>query len=436
MTIIYRIIEWAACFVELYIFYSIYGDVFGNMQVHNQKKTNILLAVIGMILVRLCNHVAAFSYLTIMVIIFYTSVSSYGVYKKNYLLNFSVSSFYILCLSCFDFLIFTFLSNLFNGYSTFIELVTQESFLRTIVIFSIKVLWILSYVMIRRKLQVFSKMHNHFKMLFIMTGVGYASFVYLVNQTFKAFGNETTNLWFVFIVVFALVLVIVMLSNEIKTERMKSNLAELRYELMEEKYDLVSDIYKKNAKLYHDLNKHMNILYQLLETEKIVSAKEYIEEISSLITKLTKTNWTGIDVIDAIINSEWDKMKDYGITADLNVEFPQGTNLLPTDMCTILANILDNAIEATQKLEYPERISLTMRVINQLLIVKVENKCVDDKINFVHFPKTTKQNKELHGWGLPCVDETVQKYHGKMICAKENGKFVVTIMMPFELTDC
>lgn len=223
-----------------------------------------------------------------------------------------------------------------------------------------------------------------------------------------------------------------MLSGEIEKERMKLNISELSNELLEEKYSLVSDIYSKNAKLYHDLNKHLNVLYQLLENGKTESAKNYIEKISEPMKLLSEKIWTGVDIIDIIINSELDKMSSYRIKADINVEFPQKTNLLPNDMCTILANLLDNSIEAVRKLENPETISFTMRIVNQLLLIKVENQCTDQGTAFSHFPETTKKNKNLHGWGMLSVEEIVKKYNGKMQWKQENGKFEVMIMMVFE----
>jgi hypothetical protein len=430
MKIIYTLVEWAACFVELFVLYNIYKDVFG--ETSKKSKMGILFSIFGMVLVRVCNYIADFSYFTIMILVLFTSITAVGVYHRNFLLCFSISSFYILCLSYFDFLIFIFLSNLFDGYGTFIELITEKGPLRTLVILSIKILWILLYGIVRKKILLLSKKQHSMKALVAMTGIGYVSFVYLVNQTFQSFGDQTSKAWFGFIVVFTLVLFVLLLSYEIKKEKIELNMAELKHELLEEKYDLMSDVYSKNAKLYHDLNKHLNVLYQLLETENIESAKEYIEEISRPITKLAKTSWTGVDIIDVIINTELDKMNEIGIMADVNVEFPHGTNLLSNDMCTILSNLLDNAIEATQKLEYSEKILFTMRGINQLLVIKVENKCPDETLDFRHFPKTTKANKELHGWGLPSVEETVKKYNGKMKCMKEKGSFIVTVMLPFE----
>lgn len=188
----------------------------------------------------------------------------------------------------------------------------------------------------------------------------------------------------------------------------------------------------ENAKLYHDLNNHLNTLYQLLEEKQGEAAKAYIKEISKPILKLSKTIWTGVDVVDVIINSKLEKMEQLGIEADINVEYPSECNITPNDMCTILSNLLDNAIEAAAETEQKGCVCLTVRRINYLLLIKVTNPCSEHIKSFEDIPKTTKANKNLHGWGLRSVRDTVEKYSGTLECGAQDGVFTVKIMMQWE----
>lgn len=128
-------------------------------------------------------------------------------------------------------------------------------------------------------------------------------------------------------------------------------------------------------------------------------------------------------------------MREMNISYEINVEFPQNTNILPHDMCTILANLLDNAIEAVGAMEELGTVELTIRRINHFLLIKVSNSCATQKEKFVNYPSTTKENKELHGWGLPSVKDAVDKYNGTLKCTNENNLFNVTIMIFFEKKD-
>ena len=180
------------------------------------------------------------------------------------------------------------------------------------------------------------------------------------------------------------------------------------------------------------MNNHLDVLYQLLDNESMDKAKEYIKEIGKPIKKLSKTVWTGEEVVDAVIKSKVEVMKEKNISFEINADFPENTNIAQHDMCTILANLMDNAIEATCKLEKNRRVSLVIRSINQFLILKISNTYLCSGGQFNSIPETTKENKQIHGWGLPSVKDTVEKYNGTMECIREENEFTVSVMMFWE----
>lgn len=168
-----------------------------------------------------------------------------------------------------------------------------------------------------------------------------------------------------------------------------------------------------------------------MQEEKVEEAQRYIKEIAEPILVLSKKQWTGTDVVDAVLNSKIQEMKELNIVPDINVEFPENSTILPNDLCTILSNLLDNAIEAVEKLENNRIIKLTMRRANFFLFVRVINPCVQNR-KFTAFPATTKENAALHGWGLRSVEDAVKRYAGTMECINDNYEFIVNIMLPFD----
>ena len=432
MIIIYESIELIASFIEIFVLYKIQYNLLHKQRGSQSEIVDILLALVGAVIIRIFNHVSSFSYFTMLFFVLYVSISAVFLYKTKYILLFSIASFYLLCLSGFDFLVLTCVSNFNGGYDTFVSLVSVMGISRMVVICTTKLLWILAYLLVKKYLYRFSLKKNYVYMILAVSGTGFLGFLYLVDQTFKAFELAMTGIWLVFLVLFALILFMTYFVIESKEEKMKLNFAEMRNQLLEENYKEINDIYMSNAKLYHDLNNHLNVLYQLLDKGNEDEAKKYIKEISKPILKLSQTIWTGVDVVDVIINSKIEKMKEKGIAFEINVEFPQNTNIMPHDICTILANLLDNAIEATSKLQKCRSISLTIRKINHFLMIKVSNSCIDNIDEFTQYPETTKENKELHGWGLPSVMETVEKYEGTLKCINQGNQFIVKIMMFFE----
>lgn len=210
----------------------------------------------------------------------------------------------------------------------------------------------------------------------------------------------------------------------------KVNMLEMQNQLLEINYKKINSIYTENAKLFHDFNNHLNILYQLVQNEKFNEAKSYIENISSPVKQLSGISWTGLDILDIIINSKLEQAKAMGIKFDINVEFPVNTQILSHDICTILSNLLDNAIEATSQCESEKTIILTIRKIHYFLFIKLTNPSTNATSNFALYPPTTKSNKNLHGFGLPNVYSVIEKYNGSLKCTNENSNFKVTILIP------
>lgn len=433
MTIIYESIELMASFIEIFILYKIHNILLYKQRGNQSEKVDILLALVGAAIIRLCNNVSSFSYFTMIFFVIYVSISAAFLYKTKYISLFSLASFYLLCLRGFDFLVLTCVSNFNGGYETFVSLISTMGVSRMVIICTTKLLWILAYLLLKKYLYRFSLKKNYVYTILIVSGTGFLGFIYLVEQTFKAFELVMTGIWFVFLVFFALILFMTYFVIESKEEKMKLNFAEMRNQLLEENYKAINEIYMSNAKLYHDLNNHLNVLYQLLDKGNEDEAKKYIKEISKPILKLSQTIWTGVDVVDVIINSKIEKMKEKGIAFEINAEFPQNTNIMPHDICTILANLMDNAIEATSKLQNCRSISLTIRIINHFLMIKVSNSCIENKEEFNQYPETTKENKELHGWGLPSVMDAVEKYNGTLKCVNQDNQFVVKIILFFEV---
>lgn len=434
MIILYEGIEFIASFIEIFVLYKIYNILLNKQRGNQSEKVDILLTMVGAGIVRLCNHVSAFSYVTMLIFVIYISVSAVFLYKTNYVSILSIVSFYVLCLSCFDLFVLTCVSSFYGGYETFVGLVFTMDFYRMIMISVIKLLWILAYLLLKKYIYRFSLKKNYAYIILAISGIGFLGYYYLTEQTFKAVDFKITGVWFFSLALLVLILFLVYFIIESKEEKMKLNFAETRNQLLEENYKAINDIYMSNAKLYHDLNNHLNVLYQLLDKGSEEEAKEYIKNISKPILKLSQVTWTGVDVIDVIINSKIEKMEEKGIEYDINVEFPPNTNIMPNDICTILANLLDNAIEAASKLQNSRSISLTIRKINHFLMIKVLNSCIENKNEFIQFPETTKEEKELHGWGLPSVMGTVEKYDGVLKCISQGNQFIVKVILFFEVS--
>lgn len=431
MTIIFGIVEFSASFVELYILYLIFVNIFKDQRKYGSVYIDIGLSIIGTIIVLFCNQLVLFSYLTIVIVGVYLSISTWILYDVNYITAFSIVSFYLLFMNSFDFFILTLISNFCHGSETVIQIISAMSWFRVIVISVIKILWLLLYIFVRKYMEKLSLSIKGTYFILLTSICGFMGFIYLADRVVKVFDSTIPLVWFMIICVLAMIIFIIYYTVMRKEEKIENSILEMRNSMLSEKYNSLNEIYMSNSKLFHDLNNHLNVLYQLLEEENVLGAKEYIQQIGEPILKLSKVAWTGVSVVDVVLNSKIQKMKELGIDANVNVEIPQNANIYANDLCTVLSNLLDNAIEAVEKLENNKKITIIIRRINFFLFIRVVNPCIDLK-KFKTFPTTKKENNVMHGWGLQSVNDVVSKYDGTIECINDNGEFMVDVMLMFD----
>lgn len=431
MRLIYEIVELVACFIEIYVLYLIYQQVLHGYRRISSRFPEIILSLVGVVVVRMCNQISVFTYFLTLFFVLYISFSSLLLYKIRYIVLVSIASFYFLCMVSFDFFIVSVLSALGGGTETFNELVSTPGWLRITMIVGIKICWIITFALLKEYLWRFSEIAVRGKQVFVISICGFLGLVFLAEQTFQSFNYKLTGAWFLLLIVCILLMFVFYFLATTREKKMKLDFAEERNKMLEKNYDSISDLYASNAKLYHDLNNHLNVLYQLLENGNSDEAKMYINEISKPISALEKITWTGMDVVDVVINSKLQAMNEKGIRADINVEFPANTGILSNDMCTILANILDNAIEAAENVEGERFISLIIRRINHFIMIKVTNPYQGTRSKFGDSLATTKKDKNMHGWGFASVRSTVEKYNGTFEYDMEENLFIVNIILCF-----
>ena len=96
------------------------------------------------------------------------------------------------------------------------------------------------------------------------------------------------------------------------------------------------------------------------------------------------------------------------------------------DLCVLVGNLLDNAIEACQKIDKQKRIQVSFKQEGNFLNVIIKNTYIDEKNNDL---LTTKDNKLNHGYGIKSVRSIVEKYEGTFKIIKNNGYFIVSVLL-------
>lgn len=181
----------------------------------------------------------------------------------------------------------------------------------------------------------------------------------------------------------------------------------------------------------HDYKNHMLVVTALLNAGKNDEAAEYLEtiKISSGVQKRQIS--TGNFVADAMLNNKNALAEELGIKMTFTGTIPE-KGIASSDLCTVLGNLVDNAIESTKRFKGEKyiRIESTSRELFLVLsIINPVNEPVVIKNNRI---KTTKSDSKNHGIGLKNVGKIAEKYGGKFRISCNEHEFVADISIKLQ----
>lgn len=180
---------------------------------------------------------------------------------------------------------------------------------------------------------------------------------------------------------------------------------------------------------YHDMKHQINMIR--MESDP-VKKEEYLEEMERGIKMYEAQNKTGNSVLDTILTNK----SIYCVQNGINFTCVADGTLLKfidvMDICSIFGNVLDNAIESVEKLDDIDLrlIRLAVFTQNDFLMIRVENYCVSEPIMDEGLPITTKEDKQLHGYGIKSIRLAVEKYNGSLTIHSQNQWFTIRILIP------
>jgi len=177
---------------------------------------------------------------------------------------------------------------------------------------------------------------------------------------------------------------------------------------------------EKVREIYHDLKNHLLFMQDNELTQKIVKK---IENYESYID-------TGNEFLDIILSEKIEDARHKDIKIECKVDFRSGDFIQPLDISTIFGNLLDNAIEAAEKIEEEERyIFVNAGQKEKLLLIVIRNSMsgIYDK-----HTKSSKTNNSFHGYGLTNVKKAVRKYNGECSIQSEDREFIVSVLLPVQ----
>ena len=206
-------------------------------------------------------------------------------------------------------------------------------------------------------------------------------------------------------------------------------IAEYQNDLITKHCDEVQNIYRTMRGWRHDYHNHIQTLLALSGDE--VKSREYLLNLNDDLTKVDTVLKTGNVMIDAILNSKLSLINSKNIKVNAKAVVPPELKLSEIDLCVIIGNLLDNAMEAClRQSENEERfIRVFIGVLKNQLYISVSNS-VGGKVKKSGKNYISSKNSETHGFGLMRVDRIAAKYNGYVNRQNEEGVFATEVMLP------
>ena len=248
----------------------------------------------------------------------------------------------------------------------------------------------------------------------------------LSNTQVQGFANKLFTIISIFLLIFIITALVFNCISKAYLENVSS--------ILERQVNAQVDYYKKVERLNteirnfrHDYKNHMICVQGLLDGQEYDEARKYIHGITFRKTILSKEFASGNVIANAILSDKYEQAEKIGV----EIQF-QGIvfeNIPAADLCTILANALDNAIEACEKImgDEPKIISVKCSYVKHIQFIWISNPVAEDVKITNNAVETYKADKNIHGIGLYNIRRTVAKYEGEFEISCKDKLFVMDI---------
>ena len=319
-----------------------------------------------------------------------------------------------------------------GGYLFFLYFTEQDALENTIfstLFYSIAVIfWIVFYRLFHKNL---TEIRNTFttRAWYMISIICAASFVGIFTCVY--FSPDTT--WYIWPCTFACIITNVgsirlaaYLADGIHADLERKNL-----QLQKNYYEELEQNQKQIRKFRHDMNNHLSVVGYLLQKGELQKARDYFDKIS-VYMQTANRKFCENSVVNAVLNAKYNLMTDAKIDGFFHISIDKLLFIDDVSLCTLFANTLDNAIEACQKIEAPDRRKLELKCrytengyFSLELINSKINEIVVQKNQYI----SDKEDKSAHGIGISSIRDIVEKYEGTLDISYDDTSFKVVILI-------
>ncbi|GFP76529.1 sensor histidine kinase [Clostridium fungisolvens] len=192
-----------------------------------------------------------------------------------------------------------------------------------------------------------------------------------------------------------------------------------------------SSIIKNIRKEKHEIKNNYFYIQSLVKNRKYEQLEHYLDTELAYRFNAMEEFQTGNKLFDFLLTQKVSEAREHKINVMTNVLLPSDLPIKDDDICALLLNLVDNAIDASKNEEQGD-IHISISVIKNYLQIQIKNKSSIDVLKINKQLKTTKKNKENHGLGLQIIRSIVHKYNGIFKTSMKSNYFVVLVMLQLQ----
>ena len=235
------------------------------------------------------------------------------------------------------------------------------------------------------------------------------------------------------LVALATVCLSVLLTILILKNKYDKRLSDFQDSVLKKQREEVQNIYQTMRAWRHDYHNHMQAIKALLSMGKKEELSEYLDNLEKDLDSIDIAIRTGNVGLDAILSSKVSIARKNNIEVNCTAKVPQDLTVSDVHLCAIVGNLMDNAIEACEKMKKDtpdaERfIRVYIGLFKSQLYISVINSTKESKRRRVSELVTSKLGE--HGFGLRRIDKIAEKYGGYVNRKNEPGVFATEVMLP------
>ena len=201
-------------------------------------------------------------------------------------------------------------------------------------------------------------------------------------------------------------------------------------DLITKHYREVENIYRQMRGWRHDYHNHIQTMKAHILAEQTDGLLDYLDNLNDDLLTVDTIVKTGNIMIDAILNSKLSLAKSRNININAKAIVPNQLNISEVDLCVIVGNLIDNAMEAClkQENEADRFIRVYIGILKGQLYISVSNS-VAGRTNKKEGGYISSKTSPTHGFGLMRIDKIAAKYAGFVNRQDEEGVFATEIML-------